>query len=216
MLKKTIALIGLTLSVSANAAIVSIDDATFGADSVTRDTETGLEWLDITKSAGLSYDFVSANTGVGGYFDGWSYASVARVTELFTSAGGLESQLGANNALNFEPVQKLLGLWGTTYIDGSSPPPTEFGMAFACNTDCMQSTGAFATFRYEFNGSFPAVAIAEFNPGWDGAPALTNVGHALYRQTSAVPIPAAAWLFGSALLGLGALKRKTNSRSTPS
>ncbi len=37
---------------------------------------------------------------------------------------------------------------------------------------------------------------------------FTRNGDGNYAVFSAVPIPAAAWLFGSALLGLGALKRK--------
>ena len=36
----------------------------------------------------------------------------------------------------------------------------------------------------------------------------TNGAYSSSTQISAVPLPAAAWLFGSALLGLGALRRK--------
>ena len=43
MLKKTLALIGVTLCVNVNAAI--IDNGTF-----TTDTSTGLDWLDVTAS----------------------------------------------------------------------------------------------------------------------------------------------------------------------
>ena len=35
-----------------------------------------------------------------------------------------------------------------------------------------------------------------------------NIAEGSTSQVSAVPLPAAAWLFGSALLGLGALRRK--------
>jgi hypothetical protein len=35
-----------------------------------------------------------------------------------------------------------------------------------------------------------------------------GAGEGSTSQISAVPLPAAAWLFGSALLGLGALRRK--------
>ena len=45
-------------------------------------------------------------------------------------------------------------------------------------------------------------------------PRVSNLGSGTFAvwstagSVSAVPIPAAAWLFGSALLGLGVLKRK--------
>lgn len=46
------------------------------------DTESGLEWLDVTASVGLSYDDVSANFGDGGLFPGWRYASTAEFQGL--------------------------------------------------------------------------------------------------------------------------------------
>ena len=50
--------------------------------TITVDTETGLEWLDLTETVGLSYAQVEA--GAGGYVaDGWRHATVHEVCDLF-------------------------------------------------------------------------------------------------------------------------------------
>jgi hypothetical protein len=50
-----------------------------------------------------------------------------------------------------------------------------------------------------------ATASWSVSQAWTDTQSLT---YALWHPASEVPIPAAAWLFGSALLGLGALKRR--------
>lgn len=47
-----------------------------------------------------------------------------------------------------------------------------------------------------------------FLPGFYELRIATNGANSSTSEISAVPLPAAAWLFGSALLGLGALRRK--------
>ena len=50
--------------------------------TITVDTETGLEWLDLTETVGLSYAQVEA--GAGGFVaDGWRHATVHEVCDLF-------------------------------------------------------------------------------------------------------------------------------------
>ena len=59
---------------AANAEILSIDDPVFGVDSITVDTETGLEWLDVTISFGPNKDEVVASMlGEGDVFEGFRY-----------------------------------------------------------------------------------------------------------------------------------------------
>ena len=50
------------------------------------DTSTGLDWLDLTASLDMSYDYVSSQLGPGGAFAGWQYATVAQVETLWTDA----------------------------------------------------------------------------------------------------------------------------------
>ncbi len=39
------------------ASIVSVNDTVFGTDSITRDTATGLDWLDLTKEEASLSDY---------------------------------------------------------------------------------------------------------------------------------------------------------------
>ena len=55
-------------SSTSNAAI--IDNNTF-----TTDTESGLDWLDVTFTVDRSYNDVSSQVGGSGDFEGWRYAS---------------------------------------------------------------------------------------------------------------------------------------------
>ena len=109
----------LEFGLAANAdteQLVSRDDATHGLDSITIDTQSGLEWLDLTKSTNLSADVVATQLGVGGDFDGFRYASIAELTELFGHAGIPDVSFGpgAQTGPNFAPVSNLLSLLGVT------------------------------------------------------------------------------------------------------
>lgn len=70
----------LILSTSVNAAL--IDNG-----NITTDTETGLDWLDITESTNLSYNYVSSQFGVGGQFEGWRYANTNDMRDYLNHAG---------------------------------------------------------------------------------------------------------------------------------
>ena len=75
----TFALMTASISMSANATIVDLGNTTL-------DTQTNLEWLDLTATIGKSYNEVIG--GFGNYIaDGYRYANTTEVTTLFTNAG---------------------------------------------------------------------------------------------------------------------------------
>ena len=80
---------------------------------ITRDTVTGLEWLDVTQTANRSFNEISTKFGVGQEFAGFRYATVEEVTVLFTNAG--ITVLEGSSSENFVPVTELLELTGTLY-----------------------------------------------------------------------------------------------------
>src|SRR4051812_12326964 len=67
------------------AAILSVSDGVFGANSVTRDSATGLEWLDLSRTAGLSFNAV--NAGLGSTYASWRFATLSEVDLFFVDAG---------------------------------------------------------------------------------------------------------------------------------
>jgi hypothetical protein len=74
------------LAQSAQAALLAGDLVTTGDGLITKDSRTGLEWLDLTLTRGASYDAVAA--GFGGYTtqNGFRFASAAEVNALQASA----------------------------------------------------------------------------------------------------------------------------------
>jgi hypothetical protein len=61
---------------------------------LTIDTSTGLAWLNVSKTAGLSYNWVLSETQAGGEFSGFRFATVQEVVQLYSSAGLTPSAYG--------------------------------------------------------------------------------------------------------------------------
>ena len=79
-----IALVSLWLtSATTKANLIQAGTPTFGLNSLTIDTATQLGWLNLTASAGLSYDQVLAATQSGGMFSGYRFATDQEVLALF-------------------------------------------------------------------------------------------------------------------------------------
>ena len=134
---------GILVAPAAHAALVEIDLNTPGDGLVTRDTDTRLDWLDLTESTDLSYDQVEAD--VGGFIsDGWRHATGAEVCGLFAAVGAEPSPCPGGPV--FVPccaVGFLISLLGSTfngpnifsargvYDDGDPSAPGGVGFAEA-------------------------------------------------------------------------------------
>jgi hypothetical protein len=102
---------------SAKAYLYLTGDANFGSNSITVDTSTGLGWLNVSKTAGLSYQQVHSETQTGGTFSGFRFATVQEVLHLYSSAGLTASSYG--NTTGYYPVsspsiQTFFSLLGTS------------------------------------------------------------------------------------------------------
>ena len=211
MLKKFCTFTCLFLSFGANAAIVSLDSS-FGVDTITRDTDTGLEWLDLTVTMNRTYQDVSAAFGAGQEFEGWRYASYSEVSSLLDASGGdsnfYESGWSVENNGLFD---NLAPFWGDLHCESEGCPTgpgdgfTQFmygeesggdvalGYLYDRHTDAMTTTHDYIDL------TLSNIGITESD---------NIIGSALVR-TSVVPVPPAVWLFGSALLGLAGMARRT-------
>jgi len=73
-------------------SVLPLSSSSFAAlidnDWYTTDTDSGLDWLDMSPTIERSYLDISANFGVGGDFEGWRYASTLEVEGLVDAAGG--------------------------------------------------------------------------------------------------------------------------------
>jgi len=82
LLLALLAFTATTHASSASAALIALDLFTAGDGLVTRDTETGLDWLDLTATLNLSYNDVEADTG-GWLSLGFRHATGSQVCGLF-------------------------------------------------------------------------------------------------------------------------------------
>ena len=169
---------------------------------ITRDTETGLEWLDLSETLGQSINNVRG--GYGGYIDlGFRYATTDEVRALYEHA----PISSFDNAIpgNWGGVNNLLILMGPT---GGSWNGYIFAEGFAGigepGADRAYVPGIYRHGPTESQGAgvlFPG-PVDTFD-AIEGA-----VGSAGSYLVRAVPLPAAAWLFGSGLLGLIGVARR--------
>jgi PEP-CTERM motif len=175
-----------------------------GHGSYLTDTTTGMDWLDLTATQGLSYNTVSASLPAGG----WQYASLAQVSGLFTDAGGVgpyDFSGGNGSALVEGAAVTLL----TSLLGDTSPFGMPGGAGLTSDLD-MSGGGA---------GPFPhSIALyLDFPPGTDylltpyGSAGANisdpTVGSFLERKT-AVPEPITLTLFGTGLAGAMSLRRR--------
>ena len=192
------ALVGVMLigmAVPANATLISNDCGFSGSGDCTLDTVTGFQWLDLTESTSLSFDFVSTQFGSGGQFEGYRYASEAEVFTLFANAGFTNIGATAFTPANFAPYSPFVALLGET-------------CPVACSPSFPDTIGFSDTFMGP-NVLFPFVQIDTFQSEGrafsgtaDPSDGNSSIGSWLIRLPTSVPEPASLLLF---LVGLASL-----------
>jgi len=101
----------------ANAALIEKDLFAIGDGLVTLDTDTNLEWLDLTQTLNLSHDQIIA--GAGGWTGiGFTYATTTQVTALFIASDPLNVIINSSTSDNFAGASLLLDLMGCTEDNG--------------------------------------------------------------------------------------------------
>jgi hypothetical protein len=104
---------------SARAELLS-RDSDYGPDTITRDTASGLDWLDLGVTQNRSADDIAAQLESGGEFDGFRYASTDEIAALWNSAGITDITIeppvmGADwTASNYAPANALAQLFNVT------------------------------------------------------------------------------------------------------
>lgn len=112
MYKKLFAFFGFLLMSFASVSHGSIIDH----GTYTTDTASGLEWLDVTATEGMTVGYVSGQLGFGGQFQSWRYATENELNQLFQNAGGnpaLQGDYIAHEGI----VDLMIGLLGDTFCD---------------------------------------------------------------------------------------------------
>jgi hypothetical protein len=194
------ALCGFMLFGAVPARASIIDNGTY-----TTDTATGLDWLDVTASIGLSFNQVSAQFGASQQFEGWRYATVAELTTLLANAGiaAPHNNSPATQLTLHQDVITLLGptFTGTdlTYTAGLTSL-IHGGLIYACSSSACSSAGSQSI----------------FNPQQfflSGTGSREDTGSFLVRITAPVPEPStwAMMILGFAGVGFLAYRRRNQA-----
>jgi hypothetical protein len=201
----TAAMIAAFGASSGHAALIEADFATPGDALLTLDTDTGLEWLDLTETVGLSYDELIAGAGSVDYLNvhGFQYATTDQVGVLWTNAG-IANMSGSSTSGNRAAAEFLIAAMGCTS---------------SCDSigKIQQGQAEFSPTRGMLNGPFIFLvsndrAIADLDPGFSQARDFSSpsLGNYLVRSTSSpVPEPSTALLLGLGFAGLAARHRRS-------
>jgi hypothetical protein len=194
-MKNLIALALLLGCVAANAALIDLGNKTL-------DTETGLEWLDLTETLNTTYNQIESGNG-GWNALGFRHATHSEIFDLFShygfsfTDGGEVVAFGAENS-----TRQLRVLLGETYSNG-----TGTGVNGIYDDGVLGRVG-FASLDYNYSRRDDRIQL---NDSWNRIDYVSaTMGHYLIRVSN-VPIPAAAYLFASGLGLLGWFRRREQS-----
>ena len=207
------------------ASSITVNAALVDNGNVTRDTATQLDWLDLNLTAGRSYLDVSSQLAAGGEFEGWRFASGDEVEALLIQFGVDISYDNIDPTLppwsQYQPTDAALtamrDMIGTScvvggcadrwevsgFIDVSPLPQVVFGHQSLVGTSALLDGMGNVTRTSIYYNSYNQFGDLSFVQ--DETLAGTSISSFLVQP---VPIPAAAWLFGSALIALAGIKRK--------
>lgn len=205
----------LFVSGSVNAAIISTDWRFSGDNLITQDTDSGLEWLDLTVTDGLSYYDVTDLMDDGSSLQGWRYATRTEVSGLWDAFGGDSNHYSGVSTENNGLFDAMAPFVGDLYCEVNVCTPGD-GYSFWITGDreVIRYTNinwwAFSSDSTDFGVNYPLTEdlFNLSNTSMGSASTNTYAGSALVREFSPVPIPAAVWLFASGLIELIGFTRK--------
>lgn len=210
-------ILSMALSLSANAALVSVDWQSTGDGLLVKDTTTQLEWLKLTETMGMSYADVSSQLGVGGSFEGLRYATNAEVINLFTDYFGIPlgsltyGEVPGYIDPGVRVASETLGDGVSGGTDASSGPNANY-ILVGYTGELMMDGSRFvlgAHTRWSDTDYFTAQDPVPLSAAYDARSAGFDLARGSYLvRTSVIPLPTAVVLFGSGLLGLTAVARR--------
>lgn len=190
-----------------HAELISVDWKTDGDNLITRDSVSGLDWLDLTETNYMSYGQVSAQLDTSGQFDGYRYATNLEVVSLWANFGiNLDTVAPTYISSYVDPgIESVAVLLGNIADEDSGPYRTyPFGVLGLTANEAY--TGHHSRFG-AYNNSSSSFYVHGGSDTQSDEIAYGHTGSYLVTQ-SPVPIPAAVWLFGSGLIGLIGLARR--------
>jgi len=204
------ALCSAALSTAASATSFLLDHG-----DTTLDSNSGLEWLDLTLTNGKSHDDIVG--GYGGYLtSGWRYASMDELIQLFNDGGGSGTYTQFEDTLGSNPTYQL-----AVYFAGLLGKTTGSDFSDFSGVGLLSDQPAPGSYRVGGFGGFVAITsvvstsdlseyIGFIEPDYDVlSETATDQGSFLVRTATVTPIPATLPLFLTALAGMGLVARRS-------
>lgn len=188
---------GCLLSVHAAQASTLVST---GNGTTILDTTTGLTWVALSQTAGLSEAQVEA--GAGGWFGSYQYATESQLATLFADAGLANLKAYTNDPATIANVQAFVQLF-------NPPRPGYTAAALGFFTSSVPAYYGIMDVQYvEGEG-----AIADWYPpqanGYSVTEPVNGGGYgSLLVGVAPVPLPSPVWLLVSGLGGLVILTRR--------
>lgn len=197
MLKCFAAVLALLVGPTAHAALIA-------TDNFTRDTSTGLDWLDVNLTAGLSFSDAAS------IYTGWRFASGDEIDALAQHYIGGSEETFSDAA--FAPTLALISLLGITFDRPLAADNAATLATLGFYADGTAGRLGLAELVVNLWSPFPDV-VAPFQGRWttfdDFVPPDTvapQIGSFLVRQS--VPEPETWTLMLMALAGLAVTRRR--------
>jgi hypothetical protein len=220
---------------SANAELIATDWKTSGDTLATLDESTGIEWLDLTQTDGMSID--TAEGLLSSTFAGWRLPTRSEVTQLMANAfpskssylqGSRSGSWAYDDRALDNKVDKFRSLFGTTntnstYDYSSGLFKNDVGAPYAVlysgiadrKSDDRLTLNSNLNLSNNTNYAYDPYGVYLVS---NGGTTLSSINDPSLNANNAnapasVPLPATASLFGLGLLGFGA-RRKNNGQNT--
>jgi len=182
-----------------HAAIITTSDLSYNdATNIITDTQSGTTYLDFNIVNQMSYDETVAATQIGGIYEDYHIATQDDAWAFFTAA---------TTSLTVYDATLTYGFTDEAYHDG------DFGTSSDSNVDeiwflSSDFEGNSGLMRFYDNGSghvfftsYASILRTDLYAEQFRADGIPN-GWLLVSDVSAVPVPAAVWLFSSGLVSL--------------
>jgi hypothetical protein len=215
---------------SAQAELVNTDWENAGDNLATLDTETGIEWLDLTQTDGMSINHVESL--LNSTFSGWRLPTSSEVTEMLVNAFPSESnfyEFGTGSVLKYSAtvnteVTDFTALFGVTRnSNGNDYTYGIFKSSSNPTSNVMFSGARKSTAPNEVILFSNINASSDLNSSWDargvylvsdGGTTLSsqldpslNANNANAPAVADVPVPTTLGLMGLGVLGFVTRRR---------